>query len=218
MIHSINRFWIVPEIWKGRSFIIGGGSSLKDFDFSLLKNKRVIGCNDSYKLGADIVDYVAFGDLGFYQQHSQSLNNYMGIVVTNCPKLEGKVGGRIKLCQRKDFDLGSGDSLGWFYNTGCMAVNLAVSLGSTEIILLGIDMKMEEHASHWYKNTPTKKELKIKSSVDEYFSNKYAQFIKWWKRLKEELDRKRPDVKIINANPESGLNIYPKCNLSDIQL
>jgi hypothetical protein len=51
-----------PKIWKGRvAFILGGGPSLNDVDFALIKEERVIGVNNAYKLGA-WVDVCYSGD------------------------------------------------------------------------------------------------------------------------------------------------------------
>jgi len=56
------EMWKPPKIWQGSpAFIIGGGPSVNDVDFSLIKHHRIIGVNNSYQLG-DWVDVCWFGD------------------------------------------------------------------------------------------------------------------------------------------------------------
>ncbi len=51
-----------PKIWKdGTAFILGGGPSLNEVNFDLIKNERVIGVNNTYRLGA-WVDVCYSGD------------------------------------------------------------------------------------------------------------------------------------------------------------
>jgi len=59
---KIAQMFKPPQIWKdGIAFILGGGPSLNDVDFDLIKNRRIIGVNNAYQLG-DWVDVCWFGD------------------------------------------------------------------------------------------------------------------------------------------------------------
>ena len=58
--------WKPEPIWKDQeAFIIGGGPSLRDFDWSLLRDKNTIGCNNAFRLGPDICKICLFVDCGF---------------------------------------------------------------------------------------------------------------------------------------------------------
>ena len=47
--------WIPQEKWKDEDvFIIGGGDSLRTFNFDVLKDELTIGCNTAFSLGSDI--------------------------------------------------------------------------------------------------------------------------------------------------------------------
>jgi len=69
--------WTPSVIWKGQdAFIIGGGSSLQGFEFSKLVGKNVIGCNDAFRLGVEIVPWCLFGDSSFWRTHHLMLEEY----------------------------------------------------------------------------------------------------------------------------------------------
>jgi len=72
--------------WKGqRCFIVGGGESLKDFDFSKLSGELVIGVNRAYEkvdctimfaLDYKLYNWIVEGKLG--QEAKEKFNNFKG--------------------------------------------------------------------------------------------------------------------------------------------
>jgi hypothetical protein len=146
--------WTPPKEWVGRrSYIVGGGSSLSDFRFDFLTGRKTIGCNEAFRLGPRIIDTVLFGDAEFFHRRKWEVEKFGGRVVTCAPSLLSLHCDWLKLMNRHRDGLHSGDHLGWNYSTGAAAINLAYSLGSTEIYLLGFDLSANNKGkTHWHKN------------------------------------------------------------------
>jgi len=143
--------WTPSPEWKDQdAFIIGGGSSLQGFDFSQLQGKNVIGCNDAFRLGPDIVQICLFGDSSWWEHNKQDLRYFLGRVVTCAPTcLSLNLDWLLQMKRIRD-GLHEGDTLGWNYSTGAAAINLAVTLGATRIFLLGFDLGMQNGKFHWH--------------------------------------------------------------------
>ena len=81
---------VLPDdAWKGqRCFIIGGGESLKDFNFSKLKNELVIGVNRAYEamdctvnfaMDHNLYEWIIKGKLG--EESKRKFEDYKGFSV-----------------------------------------------------------------------------------------------------------------------------------------
>lgn len=155
------RYWTPPVIWTGQpSFMIGGGPSLKNFPFSCLAGKNTIGCNSAFHLGADIVRYCVFGDNGYMHRHIREMLTHERMQFVTCaPSLmdfpPNSFPNLHKMYREMDGCHTGGCSIAWNRNSGALAVNLAVSLGSREIYLLGYDMTNEGQTSHWHDHDST---------------------------------------------------------------
>jgi len=149
----VTTLWTPPKQWEGQdAFLIGGGPSLTAFDFSRLRGRNVIGCNDAVFLGPEINSYVIFGDPSWWQKNRHTLEHYTGHLVTNCPGvLHFNIPNLFKMTRERD-GIHSGTVLGWNYSTGAAAINLAVSLGAMRIFLLGYDLGNKGTTSHWHKH------------------------------------------------------------------
>ena len=79
--------WKPTETWKGQDvFVIGGGPSLRSFDWSLLSNELTVGCNTAFTLGPEICKLCVFGDPIWFNSFRSELKSYCdsgGIVFTN---------------------------------------------------------------------------------------------------------------------------------------
>jgi len=144
------------------AFIIGGGSSLKDFDFQLLRGRNTIGCNDAYRLGEDICHICMFGDATwFHKIRADLMQNFKGPICHVAPSLSKlKMPGVVSL-RRMSVGLWDGEQIGWNFSTGASAINLAINLGATRIFLLGVDLALQKGQSHWHPHRahPTKPEI-----------------------------------------------------------
>jgi len=201
--------WIPKPIWQGKDvFIIGGGSSLRGFDWSLLKKEHTIGCNQAFRLGPEVCDICIFCDKkfilkdrdprrGFYDE----LAKFPNPVVTNNNQLVKYKITWLKHMPRKVRGLGT-DSLGYNKNTGAAAINLALILGASTIYLLGFDMHLDTTGRpNWHDRL-----------LDKANEKTYKGMIKGFDNLHKDLEIVFPGRKIFNVTNKSDLNIFPKIN------
>jgi hypothetical protein len=192
-------------MWKGQTtYIIGGGTSLRAFDFSPLRHENVIGCNDAYLLGS-WVNICYFGDKEWYDIHSThpEFVAFPGLKVSCTPfPISGVMSLERDL---NDMLYLEGTKIGWFGNTGASAVNLAIRLGCLKIVLLGFDMMLgTDGQANWHPNL-------VNAPTDQVYANFKTQF----KLLASLIDKKCPDVVVLNANPDSGLECFPKMRFDE---
>jgi hypothetical protein len=196
--------WTPKRVWDNRDvYVIGGGKSLEHFDWSLLLNKCTIGCNDAYKYGVDISKICFFGDFLWFEEFKHDLTKYKGTVFTNAPALYNTKINWLWTMQRESSGVHT-DSLGWNFNTGACAVNLAVLLGAKRIYLLGFDMKLINGQNNWHPNELAKPNPDV-----------FEKFIEGFKALKIDMDKKHPEIEVINITDDSDLNLYPKIGVKE---
>lgn len=198
--------------WKGKScFIIGGGPSLTDFNWDLLKGKLTIGINRVYEkidptiiYGQDprFVRWVLMGKYGgrartkFLQ--SSAMKIWLNTSGVDLPKdiyilkcwrsyLEG----------RKAFPLTMKEGIGHGSNSGYGALNLAACLGANPIYLLGYDMQRENERTHWHNGHPERTPDHVPESFKKHF-DAIADVLK------------RNEITVVNLNPDSALPFFPK--------
>lgn len=206
-------FYPQPVIW-----IMGGGPSLKTFDAGLLRKRFVIGCNDAYRFGSDIVNMICFGDYcwwvgdsgkrdkdGNVITHGQLVREtYDGMVVTTADM--AREDPRVRWIKRRGSGMYRTGGVGFNTNTGAMAVNVALRLGAKVVILLGFDMglaKSREGAeSNWHKNL-----------VSPPKESSYARFKNGFQFVANDLATKFPGRVVLNANLDSKLECFPKIAL-----
>ncbi len=197
------KFWTPPVEWQNQpSFMIGGGPSLKHFPFSCLAGKNVIGCNSAYHLGSGIVKYCVFGDNGYLHRNIREMVNFTQMKFVTCaPSLADfpseSFPNLFKMYREMEGCHTGGSTIGWNRNSGALAINLAVSLGSREIYLLGYDLSNEGQVSHWHDhdNTTTK----------EY---SFEMFQRGFKSLQEGLPE---GTQVFNVTDGSSrLQVFPR--------
>jgi len=196
--------WIPnPTLWKNEdAFILGGGPSLRNFEYARLQNELVVGCNDAYVHGPLVCDFCVFGDFKWWRLHHKNLEKYVkggGVVVTNEQKVvKATVPVWLKCMARQASGL-SKTALGWNVNTGAAAINLALILGATRVFLLGFDMKLgKKGESNWHKNTLDKPKPKI-----------YNRMIRGYKVVLNQLPIVFPGTQVINVNDDTALKCFP---------
>ncbi len=147
----VGQLYVPPRDWEGQAaFLIGGGSSLVGFDFNCLRGRNVIGINDAYRLGEEIVKVVLFGDSSFFYRNIGNLSTFKGDVVSCSSNLLNARWSWLKRMKRIKEGFYHGDTLGWNHNTGAAAINLAASKGATQIYLLGYDGGRIKGRTHWH--------------------------------------------------------------------
>lgn len=193
--------WVtVPKTWEGKDvFIIGGGTSLKGFNWSLLRGEATIGCNAAYLLGADVCKICIFGDTKFFTAYKAGLADYKGIVVTNSNDLQNSDVPWLWTLPRQGVGLHH-NALGWNTNTGASAINLALLLGAKHIYLLGFDMKLSSDGkNNWHTKGLDKPNPNICKRMENAFKHVYRD---WRKKFSS--------VGITNVTDSSALDGFPK--------
>ena len=199
--------WIPVKWWDGQdAFIIGGGDSLKSFDWNLLRSENTVGCNDAFQHGVDVCKICVFGDILWFEAFKNQLEQYKGTVFTNAPKLYKTRLDWLWVMERAASGLHGkdGKALGWNFNTGALAVNLALLLGVKRIYLLGFDMQLSKAGKgNWHPNKINPPDAKI-----------FSKFKRGFRGLTAELN-KFPGVSIINVTNDSKLESFPKVGVEE---
>jgi len=191
-------------------FIIGGGTSLRGFDWSLLYDEKTIGCNQAFRLGEDVCDICVFGDYKFlfkgrgqpYHRNYDALAQFKNPVVTNVSQLQNNTDiPWLKIMPKVNAGL-SKDGLGWNCNTGSVAINLALILGAKTVFLLGFDMHLDKKTGkpNWHDEP----------LIDKPKETIYDRMIRNFALVKQQLPKVFPSSAVVNVNDDSRLNVFPK--------
>jgi hypothetical protein len=187
--------------------IIGGGPSLRSFDFDLIKGFRTIGVNDAFLLGAEYCNVCFFGDRMWWDHHiiasRKKIMDYPGAFITNAPFLPKNPYPPFVRQTRRENDgwwVDNNLRIAWNRQSGAAAIHLAWLLGATGVILLGYDMGLSKDGrSNWHPN-----EVSVnKESV-------YTSFAEGLLNMKRAMESKGVDMPIVNANPDSKLELWPR--------
>lgn len=203
------KWWSVPREWQGETaFLVGGGPSVLELDLELLRGRRVIAINSSYA-SVPFADFLAFGDLRWWQEHRLPLGHFQGRVVTwrNTPcQLKNADREILTLERQLPPGLAILPTRVVFRRTSySSAINLAVHLGASTIVALGLDGKpardgrTHHHAPHPERWAPR--------------PDKWREQAAELKTLVEPLERL--GVKLLNASPDSAVPFWPIVNLKD---
>ena len=199
--HGQMNYSVVEPIFKGETvYLIGGGPSLRDFDWSRLIGKKTIAINKAfYHHKSSQVMY--WTDSRFYTWYKDDIDKFKGLKYT---LRKGYYSDDVKLLKRGvkyGIEL-SNDTLAHGNNSGYAAINLAYHLGARKIILLGYDMGNVSGKSHFHEGYPTR------ATADEVYQK---QFIPGFGAIYEAL--KGRGIQVYNACPTSNLKVFPMITL-----
>gem|GEM_PF-2503241 len=203
--------------WSGsRCFIIGGGPSLKGFDFSKLNNELTIAVNRAYEyFDSNIIFFIDHTD--FYQQ---VIKGEFGkeakdkFITSRALKIALNIGGMnfdhgtysVPLSKEPQMTFDLKDGLFDGDNSGFAALNLAVCLGATTIYLLGYDMKGDGKGNQAWFHSGYKKIGKERS------------YVAWIKHFEDaEIELRRRSIRVVNLNAESNLKCFEIGKFEDIK-
>lgn len=192
----------ISPAWKGEAvYLVGGGPSLKEFDWELLRGKRTIAINRAFQV-LPWADIVYWTDAQFYRWYRSEINAFKGMKIT-CRPVEVPAKDLIILQGVKDRGL---DMRPTYIcdgnNSGYGALNLAVKFGAKRIYLLGYDMHSEEGATHWHNGYARRHNHTIYKRLFSYFESAVPVLEKM-------------GVEVWNANPSSHLECFRKCKLEE---
>lgn len=143
-------------------FIIGGGNSLRNFDFNLLNDKAVIAINSAYlNVGANAALFWVDG--GWVGQHSDALKHhpsklrFMPVVNADVPIARNMTGPSESCYLRRTGDFGYDPLIDNVKgnNSGTMAINFAINMRAARVILLGFDLGYVAGKSHYHDTHQT---------------------------------------------------------------
>jgi hypothetical protein len=228
--------WQVPRIWEGGDvWIIGGGPSVtKQFNIpdnivksvlsgssspnvyssymSALHEKHVIGINVAYLIG-DWIDMVFFGDGSFFTAHKRRLAEFPKLKVS-CDPVTNDIPWVKYLARDKEHQRGISSNpktVSWNNNSGAAAISVAANAGAKRIILLGFDMKLDNHnVQHWH-DLYGKGEIK---DVRKLQKLPFERHLRGFQIIK--VDAVNRGIEILNASPDSAIDQFPKYKLSDL--
>jgi hypothetical protein len=196
------KYATVEQIFKGETvYIIGGGPSLKNFNFRQLAGARTIAINKAmlYHTQTDVLYWT---DVRFYTWYKNEIDNYKGLKFALKPG--SQYTNDISILKKgKAYGLETDrQTLAHGNNSGYAAINLAYHLGAARIILLGFDMHNDGKDTHFHDGYPTR------PAGDRMYQDK---FIPGFKQLHAEL--KDSGVTVLNASPYSKLTVFPKITI-----
>ena len=211
------------HLHKDSCFVIAGGSSLKDFDFSVLKDKTTFVSNKTifdvpnanYFITTDytFLNYLKKNSLyDEWKQHSADkffVANCISDVIQN---VNGQITDvRYNLnYELQDVDniiiCKSAKSVGFDfehfnsgYNSGFSSFQLALIMGYKKIYLLGMDLNFKDEDTH-YHGGYGKSSSRMNQNLIGY-ANHFIDVVK-------KLNKERPDIEVISCSPISVLNDF----------
>lgn len=208
--------WSVPASWPGETvFILGGGPSVRTEDLELLRGRRVIAINSSYKRLAEFglppphvpqIDYLLVGDNRWWRQYAEEARRLPFPIVTMAQKEIRDDDERV-LKLRKDRPPGLSllpTALTMRRTTFSAAINMAVLMApGGNIVLLGAD---GQFAADGERNHHGPMPWKHKPGCWELHYRELKTLVGPLRDL---------GVKVINASPGSAWDLWPVMSLPE---
>lgn len=189
----------VPRLCPGGTVVcLGGGPSLTREDVEYVHGKAsVIAINDAYKL-APWADVLYACDAKWWYWHgSNGAAAFAGLKFALDPGVRVKGVQVLANTGQTGLELRP-TGLRNGRNSGYQAINLAVHLGATRVLLLGYDMR----GDHWFGHHP------------DQSKPPFAVCLARFKTLVEPL--KALGVTVINCSPKTALDAFPRAALRDV--
>jgi len=192
--------WIPEKEFEDQDvYIIGGGPSLKDFNWKKLEDKNTIGCNSAFRKGSRVCNICFFSDPKWFEEFYKELLKIDGKVVTPHPRMKNNSEDWLYVMERGIKKGLYDDRLCYGGNSGCGAINLAFLMGAKRVFLLGFDCKADEN------NKPNWHNWQIETTKPDI----YPKFLKGFEALAKALPEVFPECEIINLTPNSAIPFFP---------
>lgn len=193
--------WRVPRDWVGEAvFIIGGGPSVKGFDFDRLRGRRIIAVNNA---GLDLVpwaDVLFWADKRWLDWNVHRLGEHTGQYKVSRKLPHIPTGHDIKVLRFKPRRLSHlPDAVGGWCG-GSSAINLAHLFGARVIVLMGFDMR----PGNWHDDHKL-------PPIDGQHREKFIPVLE---AMEPEL--RACGVVVINTNPRSALRCFPFADIEEL--
>ena len=123
-----------PRIFERQTvFIVGGGPSLRGFDWNRLAGKRVIVCNVGGYM-VPFADALVFSDSRFAQRHRKLISEFRGLLVSTSERAAASMPDRVKLVVPTLHEVVKPGP-----SSGHLGAWLAIQAGAKRVVLLGMD-------------------------------------------------------------------------------
>lgn len=203
MVRPPVTYATVEPIWRGETaVIVAGGPSLTQEDVDACRGRaRVIVVNDGYRM-APWADLLYACDWGWWRRHEPNLTSFAGLRYALENPSHKYLDGVSVLKNTGIEGLETDPSaLKNGRNSGYQAINLAVHLGVSRIVLLGYDMQRSAKGSHWFGEHPNHQGPPL------------GMFIPLFAELAPLLRKRGIDV--VNCSRETALKCFPRAAISD---
>lgn len=199
----MSEIWRASPEWKGQTcFIIGGGASVASQHIERLRDCNVIVINTSYVV-APWAQFLIFSDSRWWDLHKKNLATFKGRIICTSSTIKGPP--RLFRMQRKS-PPGLAKDAGTVsirFTTLTAALNLAMHLGVSKIVLLGIDGKAApDGKTHHHPPHPWR-------VVKDCWKKQRQDVVK----VADEL--KSMGIECVNASPDSAWDLWPIVKLED---
>lgn len=197
----MSPFWVPEPLFTGAAvFILGGGPSLRGFDFARLAGRRVIAVNEAIKHYPD-ADLLYFWDDTWFLRNRALVHYRQGLTATGSrmaaasqPRLR-----RIDIQANAPLQRG-GQAVRKGRSSGHTAVALAVACGAARVVLLGYDMRLVDGRSHFHDSYVARD--------PERMNGEWLPAFAGWRD-----EAAAVGCEIVNATPGSALTEFPAVDL-----
>ena len=192
-------------MWDGEdAYVVGGGDSLRTFDWGLIEDGNVVRCN---RVATKACSIVVFGDRPWWDNIGRdSTAKFGGLVVAGgAPVPVNDKPWLLSMKRSMQSKFATGGELVWGGNTGLPAINLALSLGAARVYLLGFDMQLG----------PTGRMNYHDARFEKANAQGLARFAKSIDRAAKSLDSVFPGAQVINVTDGSKLDAFPKVPIAE---
>lgn len=204
---------------RGKVYIVGGGSSLQDFDFNRLRDTDTITVNKSI-FDVPNPNYFITVDYSFLLKIRRQVRLFRSIRTTKVfvaalhhPHLIEREGRFVDTKNNLIYKLGlfdliiksrESELIGYNWNnfrsgenSGYCALQLAILLGYTKIYLLGIDLAVTK-STHYHEGYGPKQAVTFPEKLEQYYLS--------FKRALKRMQRDNVDIKVFSCSSISRLN------------
>lgn len=200
-----------PSIFAGETcFILAGGPSLRGFDFTRLRGRKVIAINSSMtpamEAGLDEGGVLYFRDTDWFEKRQEGVSRWRGPIITRSPRAVLALPHKVKLIGaefRPGFPKPGSAVIRRGRSSGHDAVSLAIVLGAATVVLLGYDMREVEGRTHHHDE--------YRQASPSVYSELFLPSFKGWNE-----DALKAGVTVLNATPGSALTEFPAADLDEV--
>ena len=188
--------------WEGQTaFVIGGGTSLRGFDASVLRGKNIIAVNESGLTLTPWADVLFFADRQRHRWNADRMLLHEGRFKVTRSAGAARAPEGVKLVQfrcNEPFSTRPWQVSGWC--GGGSSLNLAAHFGASRIVLLGFDMAgLDFHDMHHNHGPESRYAEKFIPAIEVMAPGLKAR-----------------GIEVLNATPGSRLTCFKRVELQDV--